>query len=310
MLVVLNPNAGGGKALERWSRAERRVRQLAGPFEVIAVRDPHAVRGHVARALDAGERRFVAAGGDGTVNLVLNAIVHHASPSVLQAVQLGAVGLGSSNDFHKPFRRAHTVRGIPYRLNFRATVRHDVCLIRYRDAGGRVRTRHWVINASVGTTAEANYFFNTGDRVLRWLKRVSPGRGIGYAALRTLARYRSREMTLHLDGADTLRTRVLNLGIVKNPHFAGGLRYDSRYQPDSGRMDVHLLRDVSILRAVAAFWRLARGRFAGQRGTQSWQATRVEVAADQPFALEGDGEVTLVREASFTVNPRLLQVCT
>jgi diacylglycerol kinase family enzyme len=310
MLVIINPNAGGGKALERWHRVESRVRELAGPFDMIAVANAQVVRKLIARALDAGEMRFIAAGGDGTVNLVMNTIIQHADPDVLNAVKLGAIGLGSSNDFHKPFRLLHKIRSIPYRLNFRNTVRHDVCLVRYRDLNGELRDRHWVINASVGTTAEANYFFNTGDRVLRFLKRMSPGRGIGYAALHTVARHRARDMTINVNDAETVRTRVMNLGIVKNPNFAGGLRYDSRYEPGSGRLHVHLLRELPILRALLAFWRLARGKFSGQRGARSWRASRVAIKADQPFALEGDGEVTLAREAFFSVSPRLLQVCT
>jgi diacylglycerol kinase family enzyme len=310
MLVLINPNAGGGKAHHRWKRVESRVRELAGPFTAVAVTDVHAVRRHIAGALDAGETQFIAAGGDGTVNLVMNSIVEHAAPDVLRAVKLGAVGLGSSNYFHKPFRLFHKIRRIPCRLNFRNTVRHDVCLVKYRDLTGKLRHRHWVINASVGTTAEANYFFNTGNRVLRFLKRVSPWRGIGYAALRTVARHRAREMTINVNDAETVRTRVMNLGIVKNPNFAGGLRYDSRYEPDSGRVHVHLLRELPILRTLLAFWRLARGKFSGQRGARSWRASRVAIKADQPFALEGDGEVTLAREAVFSVSPRLLQVCT
>jgi diacylglycerol kinase family enzyme len=310
MLVIINPNAGGGKALERWERVEKRVHELAGAFEPIITEDAQAVRHHVARALDAGETQFVAAGGDGTVNLVVTSIIQHADPEVLAAVKLGAVGLGSSNDFHKPFRRLHKIQRVPYKLNFQDTVRHDVCLVTYRDRDGKLRSRNWVINASVGTTAEANYFFNTGNRALRFLKRISPDTGIGYAALRTVAHHRAREMTIHVNDRETVRTRVKNLGIVKNPNFAGGLRYDSRYEPDNGQVDVHLLKDLPILRLLLAFWRLARGRFSGQRGAQSWQASRVAIKADQPFALEGDGEVTLAREAFFSVSPRLLQMCT
>ena len=310
MLAIVNPNAGAGKALATWNRIKSQIRDIVGPFTTIIAEDAESVRRHVGHALAHGETEFIAAGGDGTVNAVMTSIVQQATLETLSKAKLGAVGLGSSNDFHKPRRRLNRIRRVPYKLNFDRTVQHDVCLVIYRDRNKRLRNRYWVVNASIGTTAEANYFFNTGSKVLRFFQRVSPGRGILYATLRTLARYRARKMTITVDDTETIYTHVQNLGIVKNPNFAGGLRYDSRYEPSNGRVDIHLLRGMSILRLLLALWRLARGKFVGQPGAQSWRASRINIKADQPFALEGDGEVTLASEAHVSVSPRLLQVCT
>ena len=190
------------------------------------------------------------------------------------------------------------------------TLQHDVCLLTYRDDAAKLLTRRWIINASVGITADANHFFNGHGRVMRFLKRFSPTSGIGYAALRTILRHRARPMTMTLDDRTMLRARVKNLGIAKNPHFTGVLRYGSPQEPSSGRFYVHLLRDVSPLGLALALLRLCRGRFGGQKGAESWRARRLIVRADQPFLIEGDGEVVSAREASFSIMPRGIQVCT
>src|SRR5437016_2873987 len=96
-LVVLNPNAHGGRARQLWHRITR----PAG--WTVVDRD---YSGAVSSAVHNGERSFVAAGGDGTVNALLNAIVACENRPPLEEFTLGAVGLGSSNDFHKP--GAHT----------------------------------------------------------------------------------------------------------------------------------------------------------------------------------------------------------
>jgi diacylglycerol kinase family enzyme len=308
MLVVVNPSAGGGKGLQRWKEIEPRVREILGPFSAAIVRHPEEVRGLVTEHLAAGETDFVAAGGDGTVNLLASCLVEHISDTDLRRVRLGAIGLGSSNDFHKPMRVERQIAGTPCRLDFRGAELNDVCLVTYRDEAGHLRRRPWIINSSIGTTAEANGFFNRPDRLLQFLKRVAPGAAIAYAAIHTLLRRRSQDLILTLDGRHTVRGRVANLGIVKNPHFTGALRYDSPHEPGSGHFYVHLLSDLSLPRLLLALFGLARGRFDGQVGARSWRACRLAVRSERPFALEGDGEVVFAREASYCVMPRLLRV--
>ncbi len=310
MIVLLNPRAGGGRARERWQRIQAGVRQRLGPFTLVVAETPETLTARVAAALTAGEREFVAAGGDGTVNAVMTALLAHAPRGALSSIKLGAIGLGSSNDFHKPLNRERTVDGLPFRLDFLATVQHDVGLLTYRDDQDQLRSRRWLINASVGTAAEANRLFNSSERGLNLLKRVAPGVAMVYAALRTVFGFRCREMTLTIDESETVHTSVKNLGVVKNPHFTGALRYDSPYEPGSGHFFVHLLGRTSLPCLVVALGRLLLGRFAGQTGARSWRATRLRIEADRPFVVEGDGEVVTARKAYFTLVPDLLQVAT
>jgi diacylglycerol kinase family enzyme len=102
---------------------------------------------------------------------------------------------------------------------------------------------------------------------------------------------------------------VSNLGVVKNPHFAGSLRYDSPFEPASGKFFVHLLAGQRPLRLLQALIGLARGRFAGRFGSRSWQATRLGIDAPAPFPIEVDGEVVLARRACFALRPGGLRVC-
>lgn len=309
MLVIVNPSSGGGTGLKTWRRIAPAVRDRSGPFETEIVRDPGDVEAVVSKWLAAGETRFVAAGGDGTVNMVAAALVNRLAPRELRDVCLGAIGLGSSNDFHKPGDPSHRVAGVPVRLDFEHSARHDVGLVEFLDDVGRSGRRPWLINSSIGTTAEANGFFNRPDALLRLLKRRSTGLAIAYAALHTILRSRSTDLSMSIDGEPVSRLRIANLGVVKNPHFTGSLRYDSPHEPDSGRFFVHTLAELSLPRLLLALARLARGRFSGQPGASSRRASRLEVRADRPFAVEGDGEVVFATEASFSVMPRLLRVC-
>jgi diacylglycerol kinase (ATP) len=308
--VILNAAAGGGAALAKWGRIEPSIRSLLGDFSVHPTANAGAVEALIRELLEAGTTEFIAAGGDGTVNLLLNRLLSTATAEQVPHLVLGAVGLGSSNDFHKPIGRACLVEGVPCRLDFARARPHDVGVLSYTDSTEGPRARYWIINASVGTTAEANYRFNRPGPILRRLKARAPQFVIGCVALHAIVRCPSREMRLMSDGGTVRDVRVKNLGVVKNPHFTDGLRYDSPHEPASGRFDVHLVEHVSPARLLLILARLRQGRFAGQKGTRSWRVRRLRVRAESPFAVEVDGEVMLVPgEAEFSLHPQRLRVC-
>jgi len=309
MLALVNPHAGGGKGRARWERVRASVAALVGDFTTAVPADAAEARDAVRRALLAGERDFIAAGGDGTVNLVVDALLTHVTVAGRQELRLGAVGLGSSNDFHKPHRPDAWIGKVPVRLRFDRTVAHDVGQLRYRLPDGEWRCRRFILNASIGVTAEGNRRFNDDPAVAR-AKRLHPDLGMAWAALAALFDGGPWPMHLATDGAPPVAVRVTNLGIVKNPHFTGLLRYDSAYEPGNGAFDVHLLGDVTRPARARAIAALCVGRFSGRPGTSSWRARRLSVSAERPFAVEGDGEVVVTTRAEFTLDLRALAVCT
>jgi len=301
--LLLNNSAAGGSAATKWRRVERSVIERLPTGSVVASpQDAGAARGWVESMLDAGEDRFVAAGGDGTVNLLVDTVMKHPAAG---SVTIGAVGLGSSNDFHKPFRKNRQFDGIPLLLDFESAQPRDVCTLETDGAG----PRHWLINASIGLTADANQFFNGGDAVLRALKRVSAGTSIAYAAAHTLFINRKRRLQVQVECAAPFGAVVTNLGIVKNPNFSGAFTYGSRFEPASGYFYVHLCESMSRSRVVKTLWRSRREGFQGLPLTRSWRARHLAVTAGREFPVEFDGEVLTARQATFSVRKEALRIC-
>lgn len=309
MIAIVNTTAGGGQARERWTRVARELRARYPDLAVVTGNGGlRGAREAIRRAVAAGETRFVAAGGDGTVNLVA-ATLAEVAPGLLPRFTLGAIGLGSSNDFHKPGASGGVIAGSPARLAWGHAAPRDVCGLRVTDERGGVRTLFFIVNASIGITAEANWRFNHPDGSLAVLKRVATAAAITWAALRTLLFARPLDLWIRSEGAPPERVRLKNLGVVKCPNFAGGLHYDSPFEPESGELCVHLVRAMGVVPLLRVFASLARGKFAGLPGTASWRARRLAVAADRPFAIECDGEVVRGVRAEFFVLPGRLKVC-
>jgi diacylglycerol kinase family enzyme len=305
-LVLLNPLAGGTRSRERWARAEATVRAVARAT-VVELDAAGTWRGRVEAALEAGVWFFIAAGGDGTVHALVEALVLAPRRPRLDLLTLGAVGLGSSNDFHKPVTRR--VGGVPVRLGPGVQPR-DVGVVRAW-TGARTRETHcFVVSASVGVVAEANHFFSNGDPFQGWLRGRWTTGAILNAARHAIARHCARPARLRIAGGGrTRRTDVTNLSVSKTPYVSGSFRYDVAVEPADGRLLVCLCEGMTRGRAVRALVDLARSRFAGRAGRVAWQSPRAALLPDEAVTLELDGETCIARRVAFGVLPERIQVC-
>ena len=296
-LVLLNPNARRGRGRARYA--------LVKPY-IDAAFDTRAVETEIGgndkpirAALDDGIRTFIAAGGDGTVNAAIDALVRVRGAIALDELTLGAVGLGSSNDAHKPIKLQ--IAGIPMRIDARQAVPRDVGMARW-DGGERA----FLVSASVGVTGAANALFNREDAVLRILKRWWVDGAIGWAAVRTIATWRNLSATLTVHDTSSA-IALTHLGVAKTPWLAGGLHYDTPIEP--GRLTVNLCEGMSRLRTISTLAALARGRFVGLPGTRSWSAAQASVVLDEPCDLELDGEIFRASRVSFELLPERICLC-
>jgi diacylglycerol kinase (ATP) len=308
MLVLINPNAGGGQALRKWRRLEPILRSSTPSLNEYVLDGSEATESTIARALEDGETEFVVGGGDGTINGILNTLLVLTDKSRIQNISLGAVGLGSSNDFHKPFRQTRLVEGIPVGVDFAAAAPRDVGCITYDD-GHSYNTKHFLVNASIGVTAEANRFFNSPDKILHSLKRFHVSSAILYAAAKTVLSYKNIHAWILSPETGLKAVDLSNLGVVKNPHFSGSLHYPTPADYSSGKFSVHLCHGLRQLGLFSLLGKLARGRFEESEKSCSWNTNTLDVFADRPFAVEYDGEIITTTAAHFSILPKHLKVC-
>lgn len=304
-LVLLNPDAGGGRCLARWE-AVRPAVNAAFSARTLKLDASGEWEKTLRRALADGVRVFLAAGGDGTVNALVDALVRCRNRIPLACLTLGAVGLGSSNDYHKPFGRV--LAGVPLRIG-PGTQFRDVGVARLTASNGSQRERHFVVSASIGLTAQANAFFSGVDRVQRWLRSRWTYGAILHAAGRTLARYHNLEARIELPQGETFTSRITNLSVTKTEWVSGSFRYDTPVQQDDGLLSVNLCEGMTRTAALHAMVDLARGRFMGRAGRRHWQVPNVTVEATESTVVELDGEVFEAQRVSFEVLREQIGTC-
>lgn len=301
--ILLNPRANHGRAAHKWKTVENQVRKQledkASSIDVWEVTDP----GHTVDTLvDAGYQMLIAAGGDGSVHYLLQEMMKYPDKELL----LGAIGLGSSNDFHKPFR--HTIHGVPLRILPELAKMQDVGCIQYVEESGLRKTRYFLINASMGVTANANWLFNHPDVILKHLKGRWVNLAILYAVVKTILQHRNRRLRLETEDFCTFG-RFANLALLKSVHVSGGFFYDQTIHCDDGQLGLNVCEDISRKALLRVLYDLSRGVFSGKPGRLSAFIHQLQVdTMGNWLPLEMDGEVVMASDIHCNIIPQALSV--
>lgn len=288
--VIFNPTARGEKATAFRAQLESR---RAG-CRLLPTRGPGDARTLALEAVRDGATTLVAAGGDGTVNEVLNGLAD--APDGLARARLAVVPLGTVNVFAKEL-------GIPADFAGAWRVleagRERVIDLPRATFGG---THRWFAQmAGAGLDARAL-------ELVRWelKKKIGP---LAYVWAGTQAMHRHLPSVTAEAGA---RRESGQLVLIGNGRFYGG-RYpmfpDARL--DDGLLDVALVPRVNWLILTRLYLALLRGRFREHPRVVHFQAPSVRLCADptaaaEPFQVEGDNVGSL--PAEFSVRPSVLRL--
>ena len=307
MFVILNEKSGGGRAIKKWQKVSEALQLNNNSTEVVYV-GSNEVEEKLQNAFNKGKTDFAIAGGDGTINYFLNQLINITDPEILSRVKIGAIGIGSSNDFHKPFQSENTVNNIPFKLNFDNTIYRDVGCLQF-EKDGKLHKKYFFINASIGVTAEGNNFFNNPDSILRFLKKSNTQSAIAYAAIKNILTYKNFLVTIESD-KEFFTADISNMGIIKCPFFSGKLRYQSIPLINNGLFDIHLYQSLNKLNLLYLFYCLSNGISDNSFNKKLWKTDIVKITSKDEFAVEFDGEVISTKSVEFSVKPGLIKVCT
>jgi len=286
--VICNPASGGGM----WE--PDRLREELGGFELDWVET-----GSKADAIEAAEEwregLLVVAGGDGTINDVVNGLGQAGFP---ESVTLALLPAGTGNDLaatlavpEDPGEARDVIRQNRVRSLDVARVRSEV-------------SERFFVNVATGgigaEISDANYEELKG----RWGK-------LSYlmASLEVARNFDVKEITLHLDG-EKRKLRAINMAVGNCRYAGGGWLAAPRANPEDGLLDVVIIEDVGIKEIVTlAPATLARSDYLDKEGVFSARAREIRVETRPPdLEFTVDGEVIGNEPVEFAVIPGALKV--
>ncbi|MEM7394063.1 MAG: diacylglycerol kinase family protein [Verrucomicrobiota bacterium] len=307
--VLVNPRANGGKGRRRWAAVDEGLRRGGATVDAVIPDSLEEAEKRLGRMFDEEVDCVAAGGGDGTVHLVLNAIMKRFADAPDRRPVLGAVGLGSSNDFHKPILKTSRVGNVPVALDTSQARAIDIGRVECVSPDGGSEVKYFCLNGSIGFVADSNHYFNSDRAILRALKNINVELAIIYTAISNLMGLSTTTIELGLDGRVEPDRVLTNLSVLKKVYLAGGMKYDTEVSCDDASFDVAIWDEMNRRDVVKTIVGLYREKFSGRPKHQVCRAREVTIKSSQPVNLELDGEVGPVRSARFEVVPKAIRIC-
>jgi len=269
--VILNPAAGRGAARRVESIVARAFRAQGWAVDVVRTEGPGHAQVLAAQAVRQGAKHVVAVGGDGTVHEVANGLLGGNTDAAL-----GVVPIGSGNDFAK-------LLGLFGHDPLHAVARLVTARSRRFDAG-RV-AGEWFVN-SVG--------FGFAPAVVKTRNRMQHLRGfLSYLVPVVQTFFQFEPMVFDVTAAGFHERGYMMMIEVCNGTTSGGsYRFAPDADPADGKLDVCLIRRVSLPRFLVAIPRVMRGTHVKMREVALIKTAKLVVRSpEQPLMLHVDGEL-------------------
>lgn len=307
MIIIVNPNANFGKGLKRWRIVEKEIMARFSNAKVVFSKSISHVEEIVNQNITQ-ETVFISSGGDGSINTLLNAIVSNCKKEEdLKKYTIGAIGLGSSNDFHKPFTNTKCINKIHCKVNPKMVIDSDIGRIDYSNQVGQRCRKYFLINASLGVTAAANHFYNHPDGTLSMLKRMSVDLAILYAAIKTIFCYKNQFGTIIVAGKKT-EIVLSNIGVQIKSFFSGSFYYDTKETRNDGMFRIYLSQNMNGFELLKVLIALVNGKFSGSK-TSAWSDQNFNINLKEFYSIEVDGETFKAKNMNFTLIPKAIKLC-
>ena len=309
MYLILNKYAAGGRVEKKWEHVKDAIIQRFDNINIIDLQNHMTLETVIKEAFEKDDKDFIIAGGDGTINLFINKLIGTTDVKEIKDVRIGSIGIGSSNDFHKPIIKENLINEIPIKINFNSSEPRDVGVIKYR-TGSEFLHKYFLLNASIGVTAEANNLFNKPDSILKILKKYFTPLAILYAAVKTIFAYKNYEAKIIFKSNEAYSFRISNLSIIKNPNFSGDLSYPGEANYQNGIYDVFLAHSMNKLDLINLLKSLSKKSFPKNGKTKYCTSSKIKITAENNFLIEFDGEIISTNCAEFSILNKYLNICT
>lgn len=307
--IVVNPHAGNGRTAAEWGRIEQllKVKGISYEYRMTGAK-AHATQ-MVFKAAREGYRKFIAAGGDGTIHEVAGGIMLFLDASVstgnaraprLSDFTLAVIPVGSGNDWIRGHGIGRDIGSVVDLIGSGSYALQDIVKV----SSGAGNT--YMVNiGGVGFDARVC------ERVNRRKDMGKRGRLIYiWSLIHSFFRYRPSPMEVCVDGRRIYSGNCFSVAIGIGKYSGGGMRQTPDAVTDDGMADVTVIPPLPFMKIALEIRRLFDGSFSRVRElvTDRGRVITVRPVGGPAELVEVDGETVGNIPVKFEVLPEQIWV--
>lgn len=289
VLLFYNPNAGNGLMKSNLDLIIEKFQKKR--MYIIPVRaDRKGILNDVFKEINPNEfRKVIAAGGDGTLNIVVNAMINNNID-----LPIALFPSGTANDFAYYF-------DIPHDIDSMVKIALDENYT-YTDIG-RVNNKYFINVAAMGFLVDVSQktdpnIKNTLGVISYYLKGVTEIPNL-------------KPITVNISSHEYTSKDRIYFMLVMNGRSAGGFkRISPRAEINDGLLDVMLFKELPILELAPLLINVMTGQHQANKNVVFFQTKKLYVQSEQHVGTDIDGEKGAEFPLDIEVLPKKLRINT
>lgn len=281
-ILILNPKAGGGKGKRDKHLIEKLLKLNGFQFEtLVSEYSKHAIS-LSKNAIENGATQIIIAGGDGTLNEVINGVFLQ-QVCAPEKILIGIIPVGSGNDWSKTFHIPNNYKIAIDTLKERTTILQDIGLVQFTNEGME-NIRYFLNMAGFGFDAQVAFKANQlKDKGRRGLMVYL------YSLISALRNYKTGKVQISLDD-NNIEDLIFSISIGIGKFNGGGMMQAPNAIPNNGLFEVTIIKKINLWGILTNLVGLYNGNYVKDKRVDCYQAKEIRISAINPLGGEIDGE--------------------
>ena len=282
--IILNTNANEKKCERSWKPVAELLDQRGISHELHIVRRPGEGIATAKELCQSGIRHIVAAGGDGTVNEVVNGIL--VSGCNTQEVYLAVLPMGRGNDWVRTHHYPKTIEEVIQHWKEGRFMQHDVGKVTTQTSDNQQSSRYFINIAGFGFDADVIY------DVTYHKPRFGGSAVYVLSLLKTLFSHKPTPVEVTADGDFRFNGEVFMVIAAICKYNGGGICEAKYAVPDDGLIDLIVVPKLPIPKVIAHLKEMFSGDHIDTIKTiRKTLATDITISSPQLLRAETEGEL-------------------
>lgn len=305
VFVILNPKSGRGGGGQAVDAIRRAMRHSAVPFDLFETNRTREAMEVASEAKRVGYSVVAAAGGDGTINEVVNGLARAAAPGT-EVGSLAILPVGTGNDFASMLNAPLRLEQAAHAIRRGRTRQIDLGHVQVRCQDG-VHARYFNNNLGIGFEAQV-----TAESY-----KITKIKGFAVyllAVFKAMRAYQQPRMEIRWctpEGQPNIVDQhALMVSVGNSRRTGGGFYVTPDAVMDDGQLDLAIARRLNTPQILGLLPKVMAGAHRHHPAVRLTRCRSVSIVSHEPVPLHTDGEMVTekAQAISVTLEPGRLRV--